>query len=286
MCAIRWVENSSVINSAIDFIPHIKKYIDGVKNKPLQQSKSFVQVSDFVKHDILLAKLHFMLTVTTELEPFLRMFQSNKPLLPFLYMELMNMLKNIMQRFIIGKVMDLAITNTELMQVDIRNKENYIAINKIDVGFSARAQLPGKNERDVLSFLRDCRNFLIVLCERLNLKSPLRKKIVKGFSCLSPDIMLSAELKKSRIQILLSELLRCKQISAVEAENIQRDYLNFCGNDEVKSNLKAFKKSVNRLDTFFMANLKYFMEDCSVQAFFNDVWCFTMETPTPSAVFR
>lgn len=237
MCSIRWVENSIVINCAIDVIPHIKKYIDGVKNKP-PQSKNFTQVSEFLKDDFLLAKLHFMLTVTTELEPFLRMFQSNKPLLPFLYMELMTMLKNIMKRFIIANVMDLATTDTELMQVDLREKDNYIAIKKIDVGFGARAQLPDKNERDVLSFLRDCRNFLIVLCERLNLKSPLRKKIVKGFSCLSPDVMLSAELKKNRINILLSELIRCNQFSVLEAEKIQRDYLNFCENDEVKSNLK------------------------------------------------
>lgn len=161
MGSIRWVENSSVINCAIDVIPHIKIYIDGVKNKP-PQSKNFAQVSEFVKDDFLLAKLHFMLTVTTELEPFLRMFQSNKPLLPFLYTELMTMLKNIMKRFIIAKVMDLATTNTELMKVDVKEKENYIAINKIDVGFGARAQLPGKNERDVLSFLRDCRNFLSI----------------------------------------------------------------------------------------------------------------------------
>lgn len=260
MCAIRWVENGSVIKRAIEVIPNIKKYVEGVKNAP-PQSNNFLQIGPFLKDEFLLAKLQFMLTVSTELEPFLRFFQSNKPLLPFLYAQLMSMLKSIMKRFIIPGVLNSATNSYELMHIDVKDKKNYIALHSIDVGFGAKAQLAGKNERDVLSFLRDCRDFLAVLCERLNLKSPLRKRFVKGISCLSPEVMLSPVLSQNRVKILLTEFLRCNQISAVQAELIQRDYINFCNDENIRSNLQTFKKSANRLDLFLMMNLKQFTAD-------------------------
>lgn len=128
MCSIRWVENGSVIKFAIEVISHIKKFIEGVKKAP-PQSNNFTQICAILKDDFLVAKLQFMLTITTVLEPFLRFFQSNKPLLPFLYTDLMSMLKSIMKRFIISSVLDSATTSSELMQVDVKNKDNYIALH-------------------------------------------------------------------------------------------------------------------------------------------------------------
>lgn len=133
------------------------------------------------------------------------------------------------------------------MEIDIHNKENYLSLNKKDVGFGAKAMFAGKNARDVC-FHRDCRNFLIILCERLNIKSPLRKRIVKGFSCLSPDVTLSPVLNRNRIKILLTELIRLNQIRAVNAEAIQKEYLLFCENEFIQSSLHTFNKTEDRLD--------------------------------------
>lgn len=263
MCSIRWVENAEVIKRAIEVIPNLKQYVEGVK-KAAPDSNNFTQVIKFIDDAFLLAKLQFMLTVTTELEPFLRFFQCNKPLLPFLYADLMSMLKNIMKRFIISKVIDSAKSGSVLIEIDLKEKTNYIPIHKIDIGFGARAQLSGKNERDVLIFKRDCRDFLVILCERLSIKSPLRKKFVKGISCLSPDVMLSEVLSQSRIKILLGEFVRCNQISAVHAENIQRDYNRFCSNENVRTSLKTFQKLKNRLDLTLMSNIKQFSADDTI----------------------
>lgn len=104
MCAIRWVENADVIDRALSSIPNLKLYIAGVEKAP-PQSNNYTVVSDFLKDGFLAAKLSFMLTVSTELEPFLRFFQSNKPLLPFLYKKLLAMLTNILKRFIKKEVL-------------------------------------------------------------------------------------------------------------------------------------------------------------------------------------
>lgn len=59
MCAIRWVENESVIDRAIIVLPNLRKYIDGAKSKP-PQTKNFEIVKKYLADEFLSAKLSFM----------------------------------------------------------------------------------------------------------------------------------------------------------------------------------------------------------------------------------
>ena len=61
-CAIRWVENSSVIKRAIEMLSLLKKYISAVAKKP-PASKCFKQVSETLKDNMLAAKLGFLQSV-------------------------------------------------------------------------------------------------------------------------------------------------------------------------------------------------------------------------------
>lgn len=80
------MENGSIIERAIQILPNVKKYVKGVEKKP-PKSKNYETIKTFLEDDLLDAKLHFMRSVTLDLEPFLKQFQSNDPLLPFLYQE-------------------------------------------------------------------------------------------------------------------------------------------------------------------------------------------------------
>lgn len=62
MCAIRWIENGSVIDRAIKVLPNLKKYIDGTKSKP-PQTKHFGIVKKYLDDEFLksILSLHYSL---------------------------------------------------------------------------------------------------------------------------------------------------------------------------------------------------------------------------------
>ncbi|XP_063234890.1 uncharacterized protein LOC134537894 isoform X3 [Bacillus rossius redtenbacheri] len=94
MCSIRWVENSKVIERALKMIPHLKKYVAFVQPKR-PETKNFSVVEDFLKDSFLEAKLFFLQSVVKEVEPYLISFQSDNPMLPFLYVELYSVARSI-----------------------------------------------------------------------------------------------------------------------------------------------------------------------------------------------
>jgi len=83
----------------MDMLPFLKTYIAAVANKP-PDSRSFEKVKEAMNGKMLAAKLGFMQSVAMQLEPYLTKYQSNKPLIPFLYQDLYSMSRNLMIRFV------------------------------------------------------------------------------------------------------------------------------------------------------------------------------------------
>lgn len=95
-CRIRWCENLQVAKRFLDLIPHLEKYCLQVKPKPTVIS--FTRIEKALADPLLKAKLGFFISVCATLEPFLRRFQTAKPMIPFLYDALVNIQKNIARR--------------------------------------------------------------------------------------------------------------------------------------------------------------------------------------------
>ena len=102
-CGHRWLEDKKVAERAISIWPNIHKYVVETLKKPkskIPSSASFATVKSAV-HDILIvAKLQFFVFVATVMQPFLKMFQADAPMLPFLTSEVVVLFPNLMQRFI------------------------------------------------------------------------------------------------------------------------------------------------------------------------------------------
>lgn len=98
-CAIRWLENLGVAQRVIT--PNIKKFVEGVQKKKVEPTyKSYKIVSKLIKDPLIYAKLAFFKSPAYEVQPFLRKFQSDAPLVPFLQDALASTLKNAMERFV------------------------------------------------------------------------------------------------------------------------------------------------------------------------------------------
>lgn len=248
MCSIRWVENSRVIERALRMVPHLRKYVAFVDSKR-PETKNFGVVEGFLKDKLLEAKLSFLQSVVKEVEPYLTSFQSDNPMLPFVYAELYSMARSIAGRFVKRDVMSTVKNTKQLLAVDVKN--NLSPTQNVEIGFGAKNSCKNVKELDVQLFRKDCRSFLLEMYLKLTgPKSPLRKSMVKGAACLSPAVMLNETLRVKYVTIALDELTTKNHILDIDADLIKKNYLAICEQPTVQEKLKTFDISSHRLDTF------------------------------------
>ena len=253
-CAIRWLENSKVIERAIDALPNVDKYVEGAKrDKKIPNCNSFKIVSTSLKDKLLKAKLSFLLSLVGDLEPFLKQFQTDLPFAPLLYESLIATMKNVMTRFVKSESLQ---SSGNVLKINLDSKENLLPASKVDIGYAARAALrgtPGLNDRDVLVFRTDCLRGMVALCKKLLERSPLAYKLTKGISCFDPSVAKQPlPLSSKRLTIALNAFVENKWISGNEADHIQREFTSVCENDTFKEVVNSLSSKDERLDHFWL----------------------------------
>ncbi|KAJ8677913.1 hypothetical protein QAD02_013700 [Eretmocerus hayati] len=85
-CSIRWLENIPVIDRAIEIDTSVKKYVRGIMTaKTEPKCESCTVVRKFCTDPLLLPKLVYFKFLASDVEPFLREFQSDDPKVLFLH---------------------------------------------------------------------------------------------------------------------------------------------------------------------------------------------------------
>ena len=209
-------------------------------------------MQNFLKDKLLSAKLHFLLSVSVMLEPFLTLFQSNDCLLPFMYQELFSLLRKVADRFVRKNVMAEMTSPPKLMKLDISKDSNLKFAHDVEIGFGAKNACKNLKEADVLQFRNDCRKFLVTMFTKLCVKCPLKMKVVRGATCLAPEVMLNEDLRSSRVNSALEEFVDKKHMTPEVADLVKNNYICFCENSKVKEALKAFSRKDDKLDQYLM----------------------------------
>ncbi|XP_056133500.1 cohesin subunit SA-2 [Lampris incognitus] len=134
----RWLENVEVAKRALQILPSLKTYISAAKSKKVTEpcTKSFKKTEIIVHDDLFPAKLNFFLMVAREITPFLKLYQTDKPMLPFMCNDLTTMLKSLMERFVKSSVMKNATNPVKLLKVDHEDTDNHMDVTKLKVGFA------------------------------------------------------------------------------------------------------------------------------------------------------
>ncbi|XP_059922920.1 uncharacterized protein LOC132469020 [Gadus macrocephalus] len=85
-CAHRWVENLPVVERALAVWPSFLLYMEAVKTKRLPNpgTASYDTVAAAIKDPLVLAKLQFYAAIARTFNPFLKKYQTDEPVLPFL----------------------------------------------------------------------------------------------------------------------------------------------------------------------------------------------------------
>ena len=89
-CGHRWIENLLVVERALAVWPSLLQYMDAVRTKKLPNpgTASFDTIAAALKDPLVLAKLHFYMAVARTFNPFLKKYQTDEPVMPFLCQDL------------------------------------------------------------------------------------------------------------------------------------------------------------------------------------------------------
>nr|CAD7460359.1 unnamed protein product [Timema tahoe] len=259
-CSVRWLENVDVAKRALETLDNLKKFVEYIsthKNmKATASSASFKVISCSLKDKLLRPKLAFFLSLAEDLEPFLKEFQSDCPMSPFLHGNLLNILKTCMERV----VKDNVLGSTLLQKVDLKKEENLKGARDIDIGYATRSALrkcQGIKDIDVLLFRQDCRTCLKNVVDKLLERSPLKFPLTEALTFLNPyKIGFNQDEAVQQMTSAMDILVTSNLIPASVAQNADREYKELVSQEKVKLTLKAYLRET-RLDDFWIANMRW-----------------------------
>ena len=180
------------------------------------------------------AKIACFTSIAQQVMPFLKVFQADKPMIPFICEDLLRLVKGLMDRFIKSEVMQTITQIEDLVKTDINNKENYCKNKEMVVGFVAEKELKRLlsakkvSERQALEFRNECRSFLVSVINNMTEKTPLKYPLAKHLSCLDPRAMARDEAgSKGKMKCLLNALVSAKRLIVSQCDEILRQYSEY-----------------------------------------------------------
>lgn len=266
----RWLENLTVANKSITLLPYIKEYCNQAalnKTEPKEHA-GYQSVKKAINEDKLLKAKHlFWISLAQDFQPFLKMYQTEKPMVPFLASDLQNLLRSVMNRFIKENVLSSANSFTQVAKVDVSLDKSKTTYKKLDIGIVTRKELDHLKQHRVISskekkhFEFDAKAFLSSTAGKLLEKCPLKFPIVRFLRSLDPQVIGGSTSTSVKLfERLLSCLLDAKRIPEADVDSIKREYSSFVqevhDNPKVLEGFQSYSVCEDRVDSFLASHLK------------------------------
>lgn len=177
------------------------------------------------------------LSVATQLQPFLKTFQTDVLLGPFLHSELLSMVKSLQVRFVKHSVLS---STRDILKIDLKKTDNLNNYTKVDIGFSAEKSVKELmaakkiSDKQNLEFCMECRTFLAAVVQKVLNKSPLNYSLAKALLAFDPRMMADSscyEVNRTHLRSILKHMIEASRISETNADAVQQQYTVFL--DEV-----------------------------------------------------
>ena len=122
-------------------------------------------VKDAIDDPLTVAKLEFFICGAGLLEPYLKSYQSDQPMVPFIYFDLKKVVTCLLKLFVKAEVIDNCKT-FDLVNIDLDKKSNFHELNNMTLGFASEKTLKDLKkdvvieDSDAKQFRLGCRTFL------------------------------------------------------------------------------------------------------------------------------
>ncbi|XP_047140612.1 uncharacterized protein LOC124815840 [Hydra vulgaris] len=262
-CRTRWVESNSVADRCIEIWPNICKLIEFWEKLPSSKqpkSRSFLNVKKAVKDKLIILKFEVFSFVASILEPYLLAYQTDKPMIPFMYSDLEKLLRTILSLFVKQNVIDNSCISVQLKEVDFHKKDNLLKGNQIKLGFAAETRLAALRKKDIItiadiqSFHKDCTNMYVQLIEKFMDRTPLGSIIVRNSQVFNPNAMvvMTQEDAEKKCKSLLTHLISLKYVSPIFSDKAINQFADFFRESRVYQDIfHEFNRERDSLDDFY-----------------------------------
>ena len=232
-CATRWVENAAVAKRAFNIWPKIVTIVDYWHGFPKskqpgkgdpKKNKSY--------HALVPLYFKFFESIAAKLNGFLRRFQSDAPMVPFLVNTLEEITREFCSKFILDEVMGNSTNTIQLIKIDVFD------INKqkvnVDLEFAIKEEinLMKKNgkikETKLMEFYKAVKKFLATLCNHLLTKTSLQYQFARFCRCLNLHVTSENQSSSKKLfNLILEKLVSLHHFTANQADNAKSQYANF-----------------------------------------------------------
>ena len=101
-----------------------------------------------VADDLIPAKLEIFCFITEIVKPFLTKYQTDKPMVPYLYHDIVRIIRRLMQLIVKPEILDKCSTFLDYKGVDLDNKNTMVKPKNMNIGFGARSLLTELGRKD------------------------------------------------------------------------------------------------------------------------------------------
>ena len=97
------------------------------------------------------AKLSFFKFTASKVEPFLTAYQSNNPMIPFMYHDLKKLINSLLELFVKPEVLAVKKTSKEMQEIDLDDKTNLLDGKNVVVGFGVETIFKDLRIKDLVT---------------------------------------------------------------------------------------------------------------------------------------
>lgn len=256
----RWVEDVNVAERALEIWHDIKKYVKEMqkrKKSEIPTNRSFQNLQQSVRDSLVPAKLHFFIYVAKVVKPFLQVYQSDNPLMPFISCDLKQILQSLYTKFVKAETLNDATTGIKLVELDIDKKENLKLPKDVEIGFAAKQVLDeiGATAKQKLDFNNDCMSVLQRMCKKISERCPLKYSLVRNLNCLDPRFLVSHEQQAvNKFSYILKTLLEHKWFNPEMCDTMKEEFREVISDliQYYKVECQSFQPEKESLDKFFI----------------------------------
>ena len=123
----RWVENKKALDRLIEVWDNVKKMVafwEGLPKSKQPSSKSYLAVKDSVGDPFFITKFQFFSFVSNIVEPFLKKYQTDQPMIPFLYCYLKDFVIKLLNIIVEHKIIEKCKNGKQLIEIDLAKDAN------------------------------------------------------------------------------------------------------------------------------------------------------------------
>jgi hypothetical protein len=262
-CSTRWIEDVPVAKRAVEIWENICKYVCTISAGPkakIPKSSSWTFVAKAVNDKLTLCKLYAFIDAANHLLPFLELFQTDKPMVPFLASELYQSLTDMMEKFVLQTVM-AGSDWSSISKIDLHN-DNLLKHSKhVSIGFETKDALKAADasEVQIIEFKSQCKDFYRKISQKIIERSPLKYSLARNLDSLNPKTIATKGSKQHiMFEDVLSEVKDRRLIKSADCDELIKQHKSFVKfvQLEHKDEFKGYDlRNSLRLDQFLASYL-------------------------------